>query len=58
VPVSEPQSLPRNLIDEGCGDLGSPIDPDIPVADIVSIDNDDIRVVRSRKEGGKKQRCS
>jgi hypothetical protein len=54
VPVSEPQSLPRNLIDEGCGDLGSTIDPDIPVADIVSIDDYDIRVLRSRKEGGKK----
>ena len=58
MPVSEPQSLPRNLIDEGRGDLGSTIDPDIPVADIVSIDDDDIRMLRSRKEGGKKQRCS
>jgi hypothetical protein len=54
VPVSEPQSLPRNLIDEGRGDLGSTIDTNIPVADIVSIDDNDIRVLRSRKESGKK----
>ena len=50
MPVRKPQALSRNLIDKRCRDLGSTVDPNISVADIVPVNDDNIGSVCRRKE--------